>query len=78
MVAQFAEHKAAIVKRREARDVANQLLGAMGAMEATDLLATLRFDLAPADLQSLLTFTAYLTKRIEDRINGYNPAGSAV
>ncbi len=75
-IEEFKTAKAAkakpLVSRRRAALAAGTLLDVLSRSEASDILATMRFDLAPADMQSIECFVFHLQSRIEDHLNGYS------
>ena len=60
----------ALISRRRANQVGGALVTVLADCEANDLMAALRFDVTPEDVNSLETFIGNLAARIEDRVNG--------
>lgn len=69
-VVNLTDFQKALISRRRASRVLAALLLALSDAEKNDLMAVLRFDLTPEDVNSLETFTGNLFTRIEDRVYG--------
>ena len=59
----------ATISHHHASSLGAELLNALGESEASDIIATLMFDLTPADIAALETFAGHVKQRIADRGN---------